>query len=261
MARIRSLKPEFFTSEQVVGVSIPARMLFQGMWVHGDDDGYCAPSPVQLKMRVFPADSVDVPALLDELIEADLVRRVDTDQGEALWVPSFLKHQSPKYPTPTKYTRDGASLTQHSPRTGGAVGKSSGSIPPGEERRGEERSREEKSSSSEVADAPIRPDIVHLLDLLDSEIERNGASKPTRSKKNIDAARLLLDRDGKSVAQVEAAIRWAQGDEFWRSNILSMSKLREKYDTLALAAKKAKPGGNVTPMRRDIPKSEEWMYR
>ncbi len=250
MARIRSLKPEFFTSEQVVSVSIPARMLFQGMWVHGDDDGYCAPSPVQLKMRVFPADSVDVPALLDELIGADLVRRVDTDQGEALWVPSFLKHQSPKYPTPTKYTRDGASLTQHSPRAGGSVGKSSGSIPPGEERRGEERSREEKNSSSEVADATPRPEIDYLLDVLDSEIIRNGGKPKPRAKRNVEAARLMLDRDGYTVDQIERAIRWAQGDEFWRTNILSMSKLREKYETLRLAAQRGKAKAPEEPRKR-----------
>lgn len=144
MARIRSLKPEFFTSEQVVGVSIPARLLFQGMWVFGDDDGYIAASPVQLKMKVFPADMVDVAELLDELIAAGLVVPEEADQGPVLRVPSFLNHQSPKYPTPTKYTREGAPLTQHSPKTPGKVEKSSGSIHPGEERRGEEREEREK---------------------------------------------------------------------------------------------------------------------
>lgn len=143
MARIRSLKPEFFTSEQIVAVSIPARLLFQGMWVFGDDDGYISASPVQLKMRVFPADSVDVPALLAELVDAGLVVPVDADQGSLLWVPSFLNHQSPKYPTPSKYTRDGAPLTKHSPKPGGKVGKPSGSVHPGEERRGEEREEKE----------------------------------------------------------------------------------------------------------------------
>ncbi|NNC10676.1 hypothetical protein HII28_02085 [Planctomonas sp. JC2975] len=98
-----------------------------------------------------------------------------------------------------------------------------------------------KSSSSEVADATPRPEVLELLDLLDAEIERNGGKKPSRTKKNVDAARLLLDRDQHTVEQVAAAIRWAQGDEFWRSNILSMSKLREKYDQLRLAAKR-KPG-------------------
>lgn len=92
---------------------------------------------------------------------------------------------------------------------------------------------------SEVADAPLRADVDALLDLLDEQIEANGGRKPARTKKNVDAARLLLTRDGKTVEQVSAAIRWSQGDEFWRSNILSMSKLREKYDTLRLQAQRA----------------------
>lgn len=102
---------------------------------------------------------------------------------------------------------------------------------------------QKKNISSEVAIATARPEVIHLLDLLDSEIVANGGKPPTRSKKNIDAARLLLDRDGLSVAQVEAAIRWCQADEFWRSNILSMSKLRDKYEQLRLAAQRQRPSG------------------
>lgn len=109
-----------------------------------------------------------------------------------------------------------------------------------------------KNISSEVAIATARPDVIHLLDLLDSEIIANGGKPPTRSKKNIDAARLLLDRDGLSVAQVEAAIRWCQADEFWRSNILSMSKLRDKYDQLRLAAQRQRPTGTRTEQNLSV---------
>lgn len=89
--------------------------------------------------------------------------------------------------------------------------------------------------SSEVANA-TRPEITALLDLLDSEIRANGGRIPSRSKKNIDACRLLIDKDGIRPDQIAKAIRWCQADEFWRANILSMSKLREKYDQLRLAA-------------------------
>jgi hypothetical protein len=259
MPRIRSLKPEFFSSEQIVSVSIPARYLFEGIWVFGDDDGYVSASPIQLKMKVFPGDAIDVAPLIEELVAADLVRRVNTDQGPALWVPSFRNHQSPKYPTPTKFTRDGAPLTEHSPNGGEGVPKRSPRTHPGDREREERRGEKREKPSSEDATAPIRPEIIQLLDLLDSEIERNGGKKPSRTKKNIDAARLLLDRDEKTVEQVSAAIRWCQADEFWRANILSMSKLREKYEQLSQAAKRNR--GTVTPIRRDIPKNDEWMYR
>lgn len=98
---------------------------------------------------------------------------------------------------------------------------------------------QDKNSSSEVAIATVRPELNYLLDLLDTEIENNGGKKPSRSKKNTDAVRLMLDRDRYTVEQVDRAIRWCQADEFWRSNILSMSKLREKYDQLRLAAQRS----------------------
>lgn len=96
-----------------------------------------------------------------------------------------------------------------------------------------------ESLSSETATAPIRPEVTRLLDLLDTEIVRNGGKSPKRTKKNVDAVRLMLDRDGYTEAQIERAIRWCQADEFWRANILSASKLREKYEQLRLAAQRA----------------------
>jgi hypothetical protein len=95
--------------------------------------------------------------------------------------------------------------------------------------------------SSEIADATPRPEINQLLDLLDSEIRSNGGRIPTRTKKNRDAIRLLIDKDGVRPDQIERAIRWCQADEFWRGNILSASKLREKYDQLRLAAQRSQP--------------------
>jgi len=97
---------------------------------------------------------------------------------------------------------------------------------------------EEKETKSEIAVAIFRPDVDAILDALDERIRANGAKVPKRTKANVSAARLLLDADGKTVDQVVRAIDWATTDEFWRSNILSMSKLRAKYDQLVLAAQR-----------------------
>jgi hypothetical protein len=51
----------------------------------------------------------------------------------------------------------------------------------------------------------------------------------------------MLDRDGRTEAQITAAIDWSQDHEFWRSNILSMPKLREQYEKLRLQAVRATP--------------------
>lgn len=79
-----------------------------------------------------------------------------------------------------------------------------------------------------------RPDVAQILDHLDRRIEENGARKPSRSESNVDAARRLLDTDGRTVDEVVRVIDWATSDAFWKSNILSAAKLRKQYDQLRL---------------------------
>ena len=117
-----------------------------------------------------------------------------------------------------------------------------------------ETETELKSVLSKVAIAPLRPDVESLLDLLDTEIQANGGKKPSRTKKNTDAMRLMLDRDGHTLTQVTKAIQWCQRDEFWRGNILSASKLRDKYEQLRLAAQRtsATEKPRVTAAQRNL---------
>lgn len=42
----------------------------------------------------------------------------------------------------------------------------------------------------------------------------------------------MIRIDKRTVAMIEKIIRWSQNDEFWHKNILSTSKLREKFDDL-----------------------------
>jgi hypothetical protein len=186
--------------------------------------------PAALAMRsVVGSTRRDLTAAVD----AGLL--IDLGDGK-VEVHDYAKHQE---------TREEIEARSEAGRTGAAArwGKAKRSAdrnadrsPDGnaEERRGEER--EKKDISSEVADATPRPDVEKLLDHLDDRIRANGAKVPNRTKRNREAARLLLDRDEHTVDQVLAAIDFATSDEFWRTNVLSMSKLREKYDQLRLAA-------------------------
>jgi len=81
-----------------------------------------------------------------------------------------------------------------------------------------------------------REDVGELCVHLADRIEANGNKRPEIGKQWLDAARLMLDADKRTVAQAHKAIDWCQGNEFWRKNILSMSTLREKYDRLRMDA-------------------------
>lgn len=89
-----------------------------------------------------------------------------------------------------------------------------------------------------VAIEPPRPDVERLCEHLASRIEGNGIKRPAITKGWRDAARLMLDRDERTEAEIHGAIDWCQADEFWRANVLSMPKLREKYDQLRLQAQR-----------------------
>lgn len=82
-----------------------------------------------------------------------------------------------------------------------------------------------------------------LCKLLADLIEQNGSKRPTVTKAWQDACRLMIERDDRDPVKITNAIKWCQADEFWRANILSMPKLREKYDQIRLAAQRQANGG------------------
>jgi hypothetical protein len=114
-------------------------------------------------------------------------------------------------------------------------------------------------SSDEDSSPNARPDVIDLCEHLADRIEANGSRRPRIGKRWHTAARLLLDVDGRTPGQVRAAIDWCQDDPFWRANILSMPKLRERYDQLRLAAQRqqtpARPGDRQIEHLRD---AYEW---
>lgn len=73
---------------------------------------------------------------------------------------------------------------------------------------------------------------IHLAD----RIELNTGERPDFGTKWITAARLMIDNDHRAEEQVHKAIDWCQDNEFWRRNIMSIPKLREKYLTLRMQA-------------------------
>lgn len=112
MARIRSIKPEFWTSEQVMECSPIARLLFVGMWNFADDKGRLPCAPKTLKAQIFPADDIDsanVLRLIDELSANGLVQRYTVDDKEYLQVTGWHhqkidKPQKPKHPEPPEHS-------------------------------------------------------------------------------------------------------------------------------------------------------------
>jgi len=73
MARIRTVKPEFWTDRRVGECSPNARLLFIATWNFADDHGGLDRSAKQLKAQAFPYDDINCEPLVKELLDAGLL--------------------------------------------------------------------------------------------------------------------------------------------------------------------------------------------
>ncbi|NJP37901.1 DUF4373 domain-containing protein [Alkalicoccus luteus] len=73
--------------------------------------------------------------------------------------------------------------------------------------------------------------------------------------------RLMMERDKRTTEQIEYLIQWTQKHSFWKSNILSPKKLREKYTTLTLQVKeeRAKPKRSYPQQEPTVTPVPKWM--
>ena len=107
MARIRTIKPEFWTAEQVMELSRDARLLFVGMWNFCDDQGVHPAALKTLKAEVFPGDDItgdDVKRMIDEIIAQGLLCEFE-HENRRWWHVTGWKHQLINRPTPSRYPR------------------------------------------------------------------------------------------------------------------------------------------------------------
>lgn len=138
MSRIRSVHPGIWTDVEFVSLSPFARLLFIGIWTEADDQGAFVWSPLQLKMRVLPADNIDAAELLSELTEAGRILPFEVGGKRYGAVRNFTKFQRPKKPNAvhpmtaeaTAFASDGGELPPPSDADGSQMaGVKAGEVP------------------------------------------------------------------------------------------------------------------------------------
>ena len=114
MSRIRTIKPDFWASEQVMSCSLLARILFIGMFNFCDDNGIHPASFMRLKAQVLPGDNIDIAHIrsaIEELIKNNLLQEYIVDDKSYWIVPTWKMHQridrpTYKYPLPISYLKN-----------------------------------------------------------------------------------------------------------------------------------------------------------
>lgn len=93
---------------------------------------------------------------------------------------------------------------------------------------------------ADTSDAPTRerPDVEAVCNHMADSVAARTGRRPRITKRWRDAARLMIDRDNRPTDQIHAAIEWVSQSDFWAANILGVPKLRDKWDTIYLQAKR-----------------------
>lgn len=97
MARIRSIKLDFYKDEKVADLDPETRLLFIGLWILADRKGILEDRPRWIRAELFPYNpEFDIDTALHALARARMCVRYQADDGTPLiYIVNFLKHQRP----------------------------------------------------------------------------------------------------------------------------------------------------------------------
>lgn len=110
MARIRTIKPDFFTNEGMSTVSEPAQLLAAALLCYADDEGFFNAHPGLIKAAVSPLrePSEPIPQMLEALASIGYARFGTGKDGRRYGhIVQFSVHQKVSHPAPSKIKNSG----------------------------------------------------------------------------------------------------------------------------------------------------------
>ena len=97
MARIRTIKPEFWEDEKIGRLPIPCRLFFIGCWNFADDFGCIKGNAALLKSQIFPYDEnlrvSEVKKWIDALVDARMLIPIIHAEESYYYIRTFRSHQ------------------------------------------------------------------------------------------------------------------------------------------------------------------------
>lgn len=140
--RIRSIRPEFWSSEDIASLTWEHRLIYIGLWSYVDDNGVGRDNAKLIAADLFPLeDSPPVKRIhgaLSEYSRRKMITRYEVDGKQYLHVSNFHRHQKinrpseGRYPPPTRgdavihdeLTEDSVSTQARRPLGEGEKGRS-----------------------------------------------------------------------------------------------------------------------------------------
>lgn len=172
---------------------------------------------------------------IKRLVDLQMVCTKTHELGTVFTVVNYEKYQGFE-----AYRKDNLERNlEQSGNSSGTVGEQSGN-----NNKNVKKDNNDNKVKKEVKEH--RPEITELTDHFIFWITKNNpnAKVPPVLDKWNDEMDKLERIDKYDTMQIRSAIDWCQQDSFWKSNILSVPKLREKIPTLFLQMQRKQTSGN-----------------
>ena len=152
MARIRTIKPEFWTDEDMVSVPRDLRLFRIAAWNFEDDNGVHELAPLTLKLKIFPGDIDITPETIEAwVVELEKLKKfkIYTVKGKRYFQDlGFTSHQYIDRPRKSKLPTFIRNHMKSHEIIVGREGK-------GRERKGKERSTDSPEPNAASGPAPV----------------------------------------------------------------------------------------------------------
>lgn len=274
MARIRTVKPEFFDDEKIAQLSEGAQLTYIGLWVFADDEGIIRSSTSWLKSKIFPHKPKLKLSKFDGWITelTKLVRLYHfTYNGEGYFIIiNFSNHQRIDKPQASKLPKTFISeirgiLLEHSKNIpalnsisnhkgkGEGIGKGNSFSPsaeiPKDEKPVKAKTKEEKKGSAPKKEESTTPHWAKLVDVWFSFYKLKKEIEPTFEGVQAKALKSIVDNlqkrsegrgfewtEQKATETLQMFLEYAYKDKWISENFL-LPNLNNKFDSIVAPKK------------------------
>jgi hypothetical protein len=171
--RIRSIKPEYWTSEDIAALDWDTRLIFIGLWSYVDDNGVGRDVEKLILADLFPLEDdpratlARLSAGLNVLADRGLIVRYEVDGKRYLFISAWDRHQKIDHPSKGScYPRPTSTNAEPDPPAIPVSRESRDTLAPGTGEQGNRGTGERKT-------CPAEPDVLVLV-----TAEMTAASKP-----------------------------------------------------------------------------------
>ena len=238
----RIIKESICTSNEIDALKPEEEVLFYRIIVNCDDYGRMDARLPILRAKCFPLriDSVkdkDISSWLDSLIEQGLIFTYEADGKMYLQMATWEKHQQvrakrSKFPAPD----DGVVHKIADDINGN---QAIANVPVIQSNPIQSESNLESESNPSKSFEETSQEYIFAEKLRGLILKNNPKARtPDDLQKWAFDFDKILRLDNRSPTDVDIVIEYSQASDFWMTNVLSPGKLREKFDTLYLQAKK-----------------------